>query len=108
MLALDMPRAPVIGDEEDSPMLTLLIIGLLAASLVASKDHPKATSVIDFVVAMLFLIFKVIPGVADGLDWILMIVFFLSSMAFYFRKEDGAVSPEPHFPEGKEELSKTT
>lgn len=98
----------VIGDEEDSPMLTLLIIGLLAASLVASRGHPKTTAIIDFAVAMLLLIFRVIPGVADGFDWILMIVFFLSSLTFYFRKEDGSVSHESHFSEGKDELTKTT
>jgi hypothetical protein len=65
-------------------MFSLLIIGLLVASLILSKFRPKFTAVMDLTVAFLLLLFRVVPGTAGLFGWTFMIVFFLNSAVFFF------------------------
>jgi hypothetical protein len=65
-------------------MFSLLIIGLLITSLVISKFRPKLSAIMDFTVAFLLLLFRVVPGTAGLFGWTLMIVFFLNSTVFFF------------------------
>jgi hypothetical protein len=78
-------------------MISLLIIGLLVASLVIAKKHQRLAAVMDLVVALLVLFFRVIPGTADFIDWILMIALFIGGVFLFFAKdlavESGSPSP---------------
>ena len=65
-------------------MITLLIIVALAVSIAVSKSQPRLAGTIDLAVAALILVFFVIPGRADILDWIFMFVFFLGVSVFAF------------------------
>jgi hypothetical protein len=78
-------------------MISLLIIALLVVSLMISKKNRKAAGALDLVVALLVLFFRVIPGTADVLDWILMIALFIGAGFFLFVKEFpvGSGSPTP-------------
>jgi hypothetical protein len=64
-------------------MFSLLIIGLLITSLVISKFRPKFSAAMDFTVAFLLLLFRVVPGTAGLSGWTFMIVFFLNSAVFF-------------------------
>lgn len=65
-------------------MLTLLIIGLILLSLVIGKSSARVAGILDFTVALLILFFMVIPGRADVLDWIFMVLFFIGGAVFCF------------------------
>jgi hypothetical protein len=67
-------------------MISLLIIGLLVLSLAIGKKEPKLAAVLDFIVGVLILFFRVIPGTADILDWICMIAFFLMAPGLFFKE----------------------
>lgn len=63
-------------------MITLLIIVMLVVSIAISKSRPRIAGVIDLAVACLILFGRVIPGTADILDWIFMVLFFLGGAVF--------------------------
>jgi len=67
-------------------MISLLVIGFLIGSLAIGKTKPKAAAVLDLIVALLLLFFRIIPGTADFIDWILMIAMFLGAGFFMFGK----------------------
>lgn len=68
-------------------MISVVIIGLLVVSLAIAKREPKLAAVIDFVVGLLILLFRVVPGTADILDWICMIAFFLLAPGLFFKEK---------------------
>jgi hypothetical protein len=70
-------------------MITLLIIVALAVSIAVSKSKPRLAGAIDLGVAVLMLLFFVIPGRAGVLDWIFMFVFFLGGSVFAFGNKLG-------------------
>jgi len=43
----------------------------------------RVAGIMNFTAAILILLFKVIPGYADGFDWIFIIILFLSGGVFY-------------------------
>jgi hypothetical protein len=63
-------------------VITLLIIVMLVVSIAISKSRPRIAGVIDLAVACVILFGRVIPGTADILDWIFMVLFFLGGAAF--------------------------
>jgi hypothetical protein len=65
-------------------MITLLIILALVVSIAVSKSQPRLAGAIDLGVATLLLVFFVIPGRADILDWIFMFLFFAGGSVFAF------------------------
>jgi cbb3-type cytochrome oxidase subunit 3 len=75
----------VVGGAE---LLTLLIIVLLGISIAVGKRNRKTAAAIDFVVALLLLFFRVIPGTGDALDTIFMVLFFIGSIVFFFAPEE--------------------
>lgn len=70
-------------------MITLLIIVALAVSIAVSKSQPRLAGAIDLGVAALLLVFFVIPGRADVLDWVFMFVFFVGGSVFAFGSKLG-------------------
>jgi hypothetical protein len=68
-------------------MITLLIIVMLVVSIGISRSKPKIAGMIDLAVACLILFGRVIPGTADILDWIFMILFFLGGAVFCFSRK---------------------
>lgn len=69
-------------------MLTLLILVLLGISIAVGKKNRRAAAAIDFVVALLLLFFRVIPGTGDILDTIFMVLFFIGSIVFFFAPQE--------------------
>lgn len=68
-------------------MLLLLIMILVLTSLGLGKTQPFIASVIDLVTALLILFFRVMPGRAGLVDWILMIALLILTMRFMFSKK---------------------
>jgi hypothetical protein len=75
-------------------MVDFLIFGILIISIVIAKSQPKAAGVLDIIVASLILLFRVLPGTADVLDWIFMCLFFLGGAVFIFHKKENESSSE--------------
>ena len=74
-------------------MLQLSVIGLIILSMVIVRSDYKVAGIIDFIAALLILLFKVVPGRADGFDWIFIIILFLCGGVFYLTpKIDGLTS----------------
>jgi hypothetical protein len=70
--------------KETNEMFAFLVIALLITSLIISKFRPKLSATIDLTVALLLLLFRVVPGTAGLFGWTLMFVFFLNSTVFFF------------------------
>ena len=64
-------------------MLQLSIIGLIVLSMIMVRFASRAAGIMNFTAAALILFIKVIPGHADGFDWIFIIILFLSGGVFY-------------------------
>ena len=61
-----------------------MIIGLLVVSMLIGKSQPKVAGILDFMLALLILFFRVIQGAADVFGWIFMILFFTGRTLFCF------------------------
>jgi len=65
-------------------MLCLLVIGLLVASIPIYRSQLKAAALIDFAVVAVIVTFRVVPGTAHLVDWVLMGLFLLDGSVFFF------------------------
>jgi hypothetical protein len=65
-------------------MLCLLVIGLLVASIPLYRSQLKAAALIDFTVVVLIVAFRLLPGTAHLVDWILLGLFLLDGSVFFF------------------------
>jgi len=65
-------------------MMSLLVIGFLVASIPIYRSQLKAAALIDFAVVTAILTFRVLPGTAHIVDWVLMGIFFLDGSVFFF------------------------
>ena len=82
---MDSDKGPfAASNEREIAMLCLLVIGLLVASIPIYRSQLKAAALIDFTVVALILAFRVVPGTAHLVDWVLMGVFFLDGSVFFF------------------------
>jgi hypothetical protein len=70
--------------EKGIAMLSLLVIGLLVTSIPIYRTQLRAAALIDFAVVAAILTFRVFPGTAQLVDWVLMGIFFLDGSAFFF------------------------
>lgn len=68
-------------------MLCLLIIGLLVASIPIYRSQLKVAAILDLAVVLVLLAFRVFPGTAHLVDWILIISFFLDGSIVFLSKE---------------------
>jgi hypothetical protein len=68
-------------------VITLLIIVMLVVSIAISKSRPRIAGVIDLAVACLILFGRVLPGTADILDWIFMVLFFVGGAVFWLNRK---------------------
>ncbi len=68
-------------------MINVVIIGLLVLSMAIAKKEPKLAAVIDVIVGLIILFFRVIPGTADMIDWTCMVVFFLLAPGLFFKEK---------------------
>ena len=79
-------------------MITVLILAALVLSIAMTKKQPKVSGGLDLFVALLILFFRVIPGHADMLDWIFMVLFLLMGFGLLFGKTPGTQSPDGNTP----------
>ena len=65
-------------------MVGLLVFGLLIVSLPVYRPHLRIAAILDLVVVLLLFYFRVLPGSALFVDWVMATAFLLDGSIFFF------------------------
>ena len=65
-------------------MVCFLVFGLLIASIPIYRPHLRVAALLDLVVVLLLFSFRVLPGSALLVDWVMVAAFLLDGSIFFF------------------------
>ena len=70
-----------------------LIIALLLGKILLIKLHPRIGVILDLIIVLLFLIFKIALGKAEIFSWTFIILYFLGGIGLSLSNRFDTLSP---------------
>lgn len=77
-------RLPV--ENEMTVSAFLLIVLLAGVSLLLARFDPRCAGMLDFALVLAILLWRVVPGIATGLDWAVMLMFLVAGTCFCLKR----------------------
>jgi hypothetical protein len=64
----------------------LLTVGLAGVSLALARFNPRYAGILDFALVLAIMLGRVVPESATGLDWAIMLMFFVGGTCFCLKR----------------------